>query len=383
MARPSSPAGLVWGAWENVGGLIDRNVGAHERLVEWEGKMIRLLTAGTRIWLVVAAMAVAVPMITFPQTSQPTTESEPAVAKAAVANASPTSDENSTDTDTSLKTVPLAKSSIPAAVENELRRELLDDRAAYIDRWLSVIAIVLTFFSIVAVVLGYIGFKRFREIETEAKSSTETAKEHAAVAKKLVDEIKEKRDEGERIIQNLNAQTAADHPEEAKQVVANVRENPRASLIDKAIADAVSLQQQGKRDDAIEKWRALAHIAEGSENDLAARAWVSIGYLALDEDLKGSVLANDQAIRLNPDLDGAYINRGNAKQKLEQYDAAVADYDKAIRLNPDLAKAYINRSAAKQKLGQNEDAIADCNKAIRLNRTWTEPTSTGATRNRS
>ena len=79
--------------------------------------MIRLLTAGTRIWLVVAAMAVAVPMITFPQTSQPTTESEPAVAKAAVANASPTSDENSTDTDTSLKTVPLAKSSIPAADE--------------------------------------------------------------------------------------------------------------------------------------------------------------------------------------------------------------------------------------------------------------------------
>ena len=143
--------------------------------------MIRLLMAGTRIWLVVAAMAVAVPMITFPQTSQPTTESEPAVAKAAVANASPTSDENSTDTDTSLKTVPLAKSSIPAAVENELRRELLDDRAAYIDRWLSVIAIGLACVGIgVAVVLGYIGFKRFRK--TEAKSSTETTNEHAAVA---------------------------------------------------------------------------------------------------------------------------------------------------------------------------------------------------------
>ena len=122
-------------------------------------------------------------------------ESEPAVAKAAVANASPTSDENSTDTDTSLKTVPLAKSSTLAAVENELRRELLDDRAAYIDRWLSVIDIVLTFLSIVvavvvAVWLGYIGFKRFRE--TEAKSSTETVNEHAAVAKKLLDEIKEK-----------------------------------------------------------------------------------------------------------------------------------------------------------------------------------------------
>ena len=304
-------------------------------------------------------MAVAVPMITFPQTSQPTTESEPAVAKAAVANSSPTSDENSTDTDTSVKTVPRAKSSIPAAVENELRRELLDDRAAYIDRWLSVIAIVLTFFSIVAVVLGYIGFKRFREIETEAKSSTETAKEHAAVAKKMVDEIEEKRDEGERIIQNLNAQIAADHPEEAKQVVANVRENPRASLIDKAIADAVSLQQQGKRDDAIEKWRALAHIAEGSDNDLATRAWFSSGYLALDEDLKGSVLANDRAIRLNPDLAEAYINRSAAKQKLGQNEDAIADCNEAIRLKPDLDGAYINRGNAKQELEQYEDAIAD------------------------
>ena len=305
-------------------------------------------------------------MITFPQTSQPTTESEPAVAKAAVANASPTSDENSTDTDTSVKTVPLAKSSIPAAVENELRRELLDDRAAYIDRWLSVIAIVLTFFSIVAVVLGYIGFKRFREIETEAKSSTETAKEHAAVAKKLVDEIKEKRDEGERIIQNLNAQTAADHPEEAKQVVANVRENPRASLIDKAIVDAVSLQQQGKRDDAIEKWRALAHIAEGSDNDLAARAWFSIGYLVLVGGSKDCILAYDEAIRLKPDYAAAYNSRGTSKVVLERYDDAIADYDEAIRLKPDYAAAYNSRGVSKVVLERYDDAIADYDEAIRL-----------------
>ena len=311
--------------------------------MEWEGKMIRLLTAGTRIWLVVAAMAVAVPMITFPQTSQPTTESEPAVAKAAVANASPTSDENSTDTDTSLKTVPLAKSSIPAAVENELRRELLDDRAAYIDRWLSVIAIVLTFFSIVAVVLGYIGFKRFREIETEAKSSTETAKEHAAVAKKLVDEIKEKRDEGERLIRTLSAQTATDDPEEAKQAALSVRKNPKASLIDKAIANAVDLQQQGKRKEAVEKWRAVANIVEGKDNDLAARAWASSGYLVGEKNPKDAIFAFDQAIRLKPDYAEAYNNRGATKAALGRHDGALADYDEAVRLKPDYAYAYYQR----------------------------------------
>ena len=89
-------------------------------------QMIRLLTAGARIALVAVAMTVTVPMITFPQTSQTTTEGEPAAAEAAVANASPTSDENSTDNDTSVKTGPPAKSPIPVAVENELRRELLD-----------------------------------------------------------------------------------------------------------------------------------------------------------------------------------------------------------------------------------------------------------------
>ena len=162
-------------------------------------------------------------MITFPQTSQTTTEGEPAAAEAAVANASPTSDENSTDNDTSVKTGPPAKSPIPVAVENELRRELLDDRAAYIDRWLSVIAIVFTFFSIVAVVLGYIGFKRFREIETEAKNSVDTVTKDAETVKRYVEEIERNRDKSDEIVRDMNASTAADDPKETSQAIDNVR----------------------------------------------------------------------------------------------------------------------------------------------------------------
>ena len=334
--------------------------------MEWEGKMIRLLTAGTRIWLVVAAMAVAVPMITFPQTSQPTTESEPAVAKAAVANASPTSDENSTDTDTSVKTVPLAKSSIPAAVENELRRELLDDRAAYIDRWPSVIAIVLTVFSIVAVVLGYIGFKRFREIETDARNSPVVAAEHAQEAKRVVKEIEKTRDKADEIFRGMTAETAAGHPEEAKQAVLSVRENPRASLVDEAIANAISLQQQGKRDEAIERWRAVAHIAERSDDALAATAWFSVGYLIQDENPEDALADFAEAIRLKPDHAEAYNNRGVAKATLGRHEDALADFAEAIRLKPDHAEAYNTRGVAKATLGRHEDALADYAEAIRL-----------------
>ena len=119
--------------------------------------------------------------------------------------------------------------------------------------------------------------------------------------------------------------TAANHPEKANQAVESVRENPEASLIDKTIAHAVSLQQQGKRDDAIEKWRAIAHIAEGSDNDLAARSWLSIGYLAWVESSEDCILAHDEAIRLKPDYAAAYTNRGNAKAALGRHDDAIAD----------------------------------------------------------
>ena len=122
--------------------------------------MIRLLSARVRTGLVAAAMAATVPMITFAQTADPAIESASVAAKEAEANAIPPGDENDTY---------MQGAALPAPVEveiqsrfNELRGELLDDRAAYIDRWLSVVAIVLTFFGLLIVLGGYIGFSRFR-----------------------------------------------------------------------------------------------------------------------------------------------------------------------------------------------------------------------------
>ena len=210
---------------------------------------------------------------------------------------------------------------IPIAVDveiqhrvGELRRELLDDRAAYIDRWLSVIALVLTFFGIVAVVGGYIGFRQFQEIKTEAKNSASAASAHAEEAKRHVQETESNRDKSDKIIRRMNAEIAVNDPN-TKQTVKDVLENPKASLINKAIANALGLQQQGRNKEAMEKWRAIAHIAKEGDDNLAARAWFSVGYLLQDEDLKGSLSAYDQAIRLKPDS-AAYSNRGVAKATL-------------------------------------------------------------------
>ncbi len=184
-------------------------------------------------------------MITFAQTTKPVLGSTPAAAKVVVTSDSLKHDKKGTERDISVQTNPPASPSIPTAVNvemqrrfNELRRELLDNRAADIDRWFSVVIIILTFLGIVAVLGGYISFKRFEEmkerfgeIETEAKNSATTATKHAQDAERLVGEIKKNRDESAEILQNLTAETVVDDPEEAEQAAANVGENPLASLI--------------------------------------------------------------------------------------------------------------------------------------------------------
>ena len=332
--------------------------------MEWEGRMIRLFTAGTRIALIAVAMAVSIPMSTFAQTSESAIESVPLEAEAEAVKTSPTGNENGTDKDTSVQIEqPVAVESEIQRRINELRSELLDDRADYIDRWLITVTIVLAFF-------GILGFKRFREIEAEARKSVEAAKRYETDAKdhaEHIEALQSKAVADVQRIQDLTAEVAAQNPAEAKQAIKDARENPKASLTDKAIADAFSLQRQGKRNDAIEKWKTIAEIAEESDNDLAARAKVSISFLFQEnEDPEASLSVCDQAIRLKPDYAEAYNSRGNAKGMLGRYDDAIADFDKAIHLKPDYSEAYSNRGIEKDALGQHEAAIADFDEALRL-----------------
>lgn len=129
---------------------------------------------------------------------------------------------------------------------NDLRREVLEGRVKLVDWWLTATAIFLTLLGIVAVVVGYIGFKTFREIEREARQNMVLSKQHAEEARSLVNEIKGKREEAESIVAGLNAEAVGKDPEKASEAAKSVRENPTASPIHQAMAVAVLLQRQGK-----------------------------------------------------------------------------------------------------------------------------------------
>ena len=102
-----------------------------------------------------------------------------------------------------------------------------------------------------------------------------------------------------------------------EKLLQSIEQNSKASFVDKAITHAYRLQADEKIDEALQKWRDIANYAEGDDNDLAARAWFSVGYLLTEQDLEREALAAyDKTIHLKPDYAEAYNNRGTAKNSL-------------------------------------------------------------------
>ena len=332
-----------------------------------------------QIGLAVVAMATFIPMPACPQASESAVEVTSSVAENSVDNTLRSSDENNTNSgfskNSDFQTLPNVATNFEVEIQsrfNEIRSELLNEQALFIDRWLNVITIILTFLGVVVAVATFVGFSRFRAIENKANASVKIAAAAEEDAKHHLQEIQKLSEKAVAKLSDLDASFAAANPKEVTQTVANVRDNPDASLVEKAIADAVSLQQQGKHEDAIEKWSAIAQISEKSDNALAARAWLSIGYLSPVENVNEKISYYDRAIQLKPDLAVAYFNRGNAKRRLGQREDAIADFDKAIHHKPDFAEAYSHRGNVKRRLGRHEDAITDYDKAIQLNPDFAE-----------
>lgn len=71
--------------------------------------------------------------------------------------------------------------------------------------------------------------------------------------------------------------------------------------------------------------------------------------------------------RLSPtSLAALYSTRGDAYEKMGQYDQEIADDTRAIQINPNSANAYNNRAWAYHLKGQDAKGLADAQKAVTL-----------------
>ena len=170
---------------------------------------------------------------------------------------------------------------------NDLRKEYLDTRAESVNWWLQFITIALAFFGIVVVVLGYFGIKSFRELEADAKKSVEKIEEYLAQSEAHLGQMSSI-DFGDR-----------EKAPEVEKAIRDVRAESQPSFIDKVLTEIYALQRDGRVEDAVEKWRSIANIAEGTDNNLASRAWLSIAYLLPEGDDR--LTAYDKAMDLDPD----------------------------------------------------------------------------------
>ena len=74
----------------------------------------------------------------------------------------------------------------------------------------------------------------------------------------------------------------------------------------------------------------------------------------------------DQAIKLNPKSDIAYLNRGIAYKAKGDLDRAITDYDQAIIHNPKSFVAYTLRALAYTAKGDPDRAAADMGMSKKL-----------------
>jgi hypothetical protein len=103
------------------------------------------------------------------------------------------------------------------------------------------------------------------------------------------------------------------------------------------------------------------------EEDLAANHSDTAARRAFHEglagnDLDAAIAKFTEAIRLQPDMADAYLERGIAYADRGQLGPAIADFSETIRLQPQLAEAYRGRALAYRSGGQSEKAQTDLQK---------------------
>ena len=177
----------------------------------------------------------------------------------------------------------VSSSAIDAAAEveiqrrfNELRREILDDRADSIRWWLWGIAFLFAVLVSAFAVFFYVVIRRSQEYGRVLREIVEEARGHAAEAGKFAEETRSyavKDDEPMRIMAEADLTLAK------TQVGEDFSRDPgRAGA--SAIADARQLEEDGNLGEAVERWRHIANVAEGTNDELAALAFRSIGDLS-------------------------------------------------------------------------------------------------------
>lgn len=84
------------------------------------------------------------------------------------------------------------------------------------------------------------------------------------------------------------------------------------------------------------------------------------------KDFAGALADLDEAIRLQPQLTGLFINRAFVRYRLDDYYGAMADYDYAVTLDPTNTTALYNRALLRAEVHDFNRAVTDLDRVLDL-----------------
>ena len=97
------------------------------------------------------------------------------------------------------------------------------------------------------------------------------------------------------------------------------------------------------------------------------KAWVNKGAaLAALGMHQEAIVCFDEALKINPKHEVAWNNKGYTFYNLGRYQEAIVCYDEALKINPMYAKTWINKGNALEKLGMYQEAIETYQNFINL-----------------
>jgi tetratricopeptide (TPR) repeat protein len=130
----------------------------------------------------------------------------------------------------------------------------------------------------------------------------------------------------------------------------------------------LSDQPDGKERAKKEFENLIQQIRPTEARDFYLRGLANIGLFDLGAgDIDKAIADLTEAIRLDPKMEDALVDRAGALARKGEYDQVIAEVDDVLRLNPRNAVALGQRAYAFEQKGDYDRAISDNTEALRLN----------------
>lgn len=119
-----------------------------------------------------------------------------------------------------------------------------------------------------------------------------------------------------------------------------------------------------RRDDKIAAIKTYLDLSGGEATDPELLEYL-FGLYVAGEQFEEAKQTVDQAIAADPTDPNLLYYAGLVRDKLGEYQAALAQYDKALEINPDFEKAYVGKALAYKAMGNEQQYVAMLEKAGR------------------